>query len=211
MRFHITFIKERKLLGNGIDRILLTNIKTSIMKRNHLIRLVVAAFIIFSLPQSMRAQDDKAKEKLIADSKEAKADFMKTDPSMDHLFNSSYGYVIFPKIGKGAIIIGGSGGNGVVYEKGKTIGTAKMAQVSVGAQIGGQSYREIIFFETKEALDRFKDNKVEFTGQISAVAAKSGASKNAKYAEGVAVFTQDLSGLMAEAAVGGQKFTYKPL
>ena len=181
------------------------------MKRNHLIRLVLFAFIIFSLPRSMQAQDDKAKEKLISDSKEAKAEFLKTDPSMDKLFNSSYGYVIFPKIGKGAIIIGGSGGNGVVYEKGKTIGTGKMAQLSVGAQIGGESYREIIFFEDKEALNRFKENKVEFTGQISAVAAKSGASKNAKYADGVAVFTQDLSGLMAEAAVGGQKFTYKAL
>jgi lipid-binding SYLF domain-containing protein len=181
------------------------------MKRNNLIRLVLFAFMIFSLPQSMKAQDDKAKEKLIADSKETKADFMKTDPSMDKLFNSSYGYVIFPKIGKGAIIIGGSGGNGVVYEKSKTIGTAKMAQISVGAQIGGQSFSEIIFFEDKAALDRFKDNKVEFTGQISAVAAKSGASKNAKYANGVAVFTQDPSGLMAEAAVGGQKFTYKAL
>ena len=181
------------------------------MKRNNVIRLVISAFIIFLLPQSMKAQDDKAREKLISDSKEAKADFIKTDPSMDKLFNSSYGYVIFPKIGKGAIIIGGSGGNGVVYEKGKTIGTAKMAQLSVGAQIGGESYREIIFFENKEALDRFKENKVEFTGQISAVAAKSGASANAKYADGVAIFTQDLSGLMAEAAVGGQKFTYKTL
>ena len=211
MHFHITFIRERKLLGNGVARILLTNIKTSIMKRNNVIRLVIFAFIIFILPQSMKAQDDKAREKLISDSKEAKADFIKTDPSMDKLFNSSYGYVIFPKIGKGAIIIGGSGGNGVVYEKGKTIGTAKMAQLSVGAQIGGESYREIIFFENKEALDRFKENKVEFTGQISAVAAKSGASANAKYADGVAIFTQDLSGLMAEAAVGGQKFTYKTL
>jgi lipid-binding SYLF domain-containing protein len=181
------------------------------MKWNNLIRLVFFAFIIFLLPQSMKAQDDKAKEKLISDSKEAKADFLKTDPSMDKLFNNSYGYVIFPKIGKGAIIIGGSGGNGVVYEKGKTIGTTKMAQLSVGAQIGGESYREIIFFEDKEALERLKENKVEFTGQISAVAAKSGASKNAKYADGVAVFTQDLSGLMAEAAVGGQKFTYKAL
>jgi lipid-binding SYLF domain-containing protein len=181
------------------------------MKRSNRIRLVIFAFIIFFLPQHMRAQDDKAREKLISDSKEAKADFIKTDPSMAKLFNSSYGYVIFPKIGKGAIIIGGSGGNGVVYEKGKTIGTAKMAQLSVGAQIGGESYREIIFFEDKEALDRFKENKVEFTGQISAVAAKSGASANAKYADGVAVFTQDLSGLMAEAAVGGQKFTYKTL
>ena len=181
------------------------------MKMNNLIRLAFFAFIIFLMPHSLKAQDEKAKEKLVADSKEAKADFIKTDASMAKLFNDSYGYVIFPKIGKGAIIIGGSGGNGVVYEKGKTIGTAKMAQVSVGAQVGGESYREVIFFENKEALDRFRDNKVEFSGQVSAVAAKSGASLNAKYADGVAVFTQDLSGLMAEAAVGGQKFTYKTL
>ena len=86
-----------------------------------------------------------------------------------------------------------------------------MAQVTVGAQVGGASYREIIFFENNEALDRFKDNKYEFSGQVSAVALKSGASKNAKYADGVLVFTQDLTGLMAEATVGGQKFTYKPL
>ena len=181
------------------------------MKMNNLIRLAFFAFIIFLMPHSLKAQDEQAKEKLVADSKEAKADFIKTDASMTKLFNDSYGYVIFPKIGKGAIIIGGSGGNGVVYEKGKTIGTAKMAQVSVGAQVGGESYREVIFFENKEALDRFRDNKVEFSGQVSAVAAKSGASLNAKYADGVAIFTQDLSGLMAEAAVGGQKFTYKTL
>jgi lipid-binding SYLF domain-containing protein len=77
--------------------------------------------------------------------------------------------------------------------------------------VGVESYREVIFFENKEVLHRFKENKVEFTGQVSAVVAKSGASANAKYADGVAVFTQDLSGLMAEAAVGGQKFTYKTL
>jgi lipid-binding SYLF domain-containing protein len=181
------------------------------MKKQHVIRLVFFALAAFLLPHSMKAQDDKMKEKLISDSKEAKADFIKTDASMASLFNSSYGYVIFPKIGKGALIIGGSGGNGVVYEKGKTIGTAKTGGISVGAQVGGQSYREVIFFETKEALDRFKDNKVEFTSQVSAVAAKSGASLNAKYADGVVVFTRDLSGLMAEASVGGQKFEFKPL
>jgi len=173
------------------------------MKRNNVIRLALFVLTIFLLPHSMKAQDDKEKEKLISESKEAKTDLIKTDASMTKLFNDSYGYVMFPKIGKGAIIIGGSGGNGVVYEKGKTIGTAKMAQVTVGAQVGGESYREV--------LDRFKENKVEFTGQVSAVVAKSGASANAKYADGVAVFTQDLSGLMAEAAVGGQKFTYKTL
>ena len=181
------------------------------MRKNNFIRLVILALAFFLLPHSMNAQDEKEKEKLLSDSKDAKADFIKTDPSMSKLFTNSYGYVIFPKIGKGALIIGGSGGNGVVYEKGKTIGTAKIAQISVGAQVGGESYREVIFLENKEALDRFRSEKVEFTSQISAVAAKSGASANAKYADGVAVFTQDLSGLMAEASVAGQKFKYKAL
>jgi lipid-binding SYLF domain-containing protein len=81
----------------------------------------------------------------------------------------------------------------------------------VGAQIGAQAYREIIFFENQDALGRFKANKLEFSAEISAVAAKSGVSKNAKYTNGVVVFTDDLGGLMAEATVGGQKFTYKAL
>lgn len=181
------------------------------MKKQNLIRLAILALSIFILPSGTHAQTDKEKEKLMTESNTAKADFLKTDPTMTGLLSSSYGYVIFPKNGKGGLIIGGSGGNGVVYEKEKSIGTAKMAQVTVGAQVGGASYREIIFFENKEALDRFKANKFEFSGQISAVALKSGVSQNAKYADGVAVFTQDLTGLMAEATVGGQKFTYKPL
>jgi lipid-binding SYLF domain-containing protein len=161
------------------------------------------------LPRTIKAQDDK--ERIFNDSKSAKTAFIKTDESMNTLFNNSYGYAIFPNVGKGAAVIGGAGGNGGVYERGKRIGTAKMVQISAGAQVGGQAYREVIFFETKEALDRFKENKVEFSGQVSAVAAKAGASATAKYREGVAVFTQEIGGLMAEASLGGQKFTYKPL
>jgi lipid-binding SYLF domain-containing protein len=181
------------------------------MKKNNLIRLVFLVLAVFILPHSIKAQDEKEKQKILADSKDAKAALIKADPSMSNLFVTSYGYVIFPKVGKGGLVVGGSGGAGALYDRGKAIGTAKMAQVSVGAQIGAETYREVIFFENKDALDRFKDNKVEFSAQISAVAVKSGVSANAKYADGVSVFTQDLSGLMAEAAVGGQKFTYKPL
>ena len=130
---------------------------------------------------------------------------------MSKLFSTSYGYAVFPKINKAGLVVGGSGGQGAVYEQGKSIGTAKAAQVTVGAQIGAQAYREVIFFENKDVLDRFKENKVEFSAEISAVAVKSGVSKNAKYTNGVAIFTDDLGGLMAEASVGGQKFTYKPL
>ncbi len=181
------------------------------MKKNNMIRLVMFALAIFLVPHTMKAQDAKEKEELISESKDAKAEFLKVDPSMDKLFTSSYGYAIFPKIGKGALIIGGSGGNGTVYEKGKAIGTAKMAQVSIGAQIGGESFREVIFFENKEALDRFKGNKVEFSADITAIAVKAGNSRNAQFSNGVVVFTQSLGGLMAAAAVGGQKFTYKEL
>jgi lipid-binding SYLF domain-containing protein len=181
------------------------------MKRNNLIRLVFLALAAFILPHSIKAQDEKEKQKILADSKDAKAALVRADPSMSNLFATSYGYVIFPKVGKGGLIVGGSGGSGALYDRGKAIGTAKLAQVTVGAQVGAETYREVIFFENKDALDRFKDNKVEFSAQVSAVAVKSGASANAKYRDGVSVFTQDLSGLMAEAAIGGQKFTYKPL
>ena len=130
---------------------------------------------------------------------------------MKNLFDNSYGYVIFPNVGRGAIGVGGAAGNGIVYEKGNVIGTAKMKQVTVGFQFGGQAYREVIFFENKEALDRFKENKFEFAAQVSAVAATAGASADVKYKDGVMVFTQEKGGLMYEAAVGGQKFSFSAL
>jgi lipid-binding SYLF domain-containing protein len=178
------------------------------MKKSKLVKLALLAFVAYLLPYSTQAQDEKA-QKLLTESSTAKAEFIKTDPSMTHLFDSSYGYVIFPKIGKGGFIVGGAGGDGILYEKGKSIGEVKTGQVTVGAQIGGQSYREVIFFENQEALDRMKASKTEFSSQVSAVAVKSGVSQNAKYTDGVSVFTQDIGGLMAEATVGGQKFKYK--
>ena len=181
------------------------------MKKKNLIRLAILALTVFILPHSIRAQNDDEKKEVLSESMKAKDEFIKRDPSMSSLFTSSYGYVIFPKINKAGLVFGGSGGYGAVYEKGKSIGTAKAAQVTVGAQIGAQAYREVIFFENQDALGRFKANKLEFSAEISAVAAKSGVSKNAKYTDGVAVFTDDLGGLMAEASIGGQKFTYKPL
>ena len=155
------------------------------------------------------AQKEKKQEKIIADSKEAKAAFLNQDSDMKEFFDSSHGYVIFPNVGKGGIGIGGASGNGTAYENGKMIGMAKMTQVSIGFQLGGQAYREVVFFETAEAMDRFKNNKIEFSAQVSAVAASSGASADAKFHEGVLVFTMQKGGLMYEASVGGQKFKFK--
>ncbi len=176
------------------------------MKKNKIILLAIFAFTAFFLPRSIWAQSSRFRESM-----EAKVAFIKTDESMSNLFNNSYAYVIFPHLGKGAIVIGAGGGNGTVYENGKAIGTAKMVQVNVGAQVGGQAYREVIFFENRAALDRFKRNKLEFSGQVSATVVASGASANAKYRDGVEVFTEGIGGLMVEASIGGQKFTYRPL
>lgn len=179
--------------------------------KKYKIMSIAALLLLFTtaILSSVYAQDKT--KRVMQESKEAKTAFIKTDALMHHLFDNSYGYVIFPNIGKGAFIAGGAGGNGTVYKNGKAIGTAKMVQVTVGLQAGGQAYREVIFFENKEALDRFKTDKLEFSGQASAVAAKSGASANAKYNDGVVVFTQEKGGLMLEASIGGQKFNYKPL
>ena len=179
------------------------------MKKNFRIDLAAILFIFISIamPAFLWAQDSKEK-KIIEDSREAKADFIKTDGLMQSLFDNSYGYVIFPNVGKGAIGVGGAAGNGIAYEQGKEIGSTKLKQVSIGFQFGGQVYREVIFFENKEALDRFKEDKLEFSAQASAVAAKKGASANVKYSNGVMIFTQQKGGLMYEASIGGQKFNY---
>lgn len=166
--------------------------------------------VIASMMTPLQAQDAKD-QKIIDDAKEAKSAFTKADGLMTSLFNSAYGYAIFPNVGKGGIGIGGAAGNGVVYEGGQLIGMAKMTQLTIGFQWGGQAYREVILFESKEDLDRFKENNVEFSAQASAVAVTAGASANAKYSNGVMIFTQTKGGLMYEATVGGQKFKFREL
>jgi len=179
------------------------------MKKNT-VTLITRSLLFSSVlffANTANAQSSKDKE-LIQDCDSAKAEFIKTDALLSKVFAAATGYVIFPNVGKGAVGIGGASGNGIVYERGVMIGKAKMSQVSVGFQLGGQAYRELIFFENQESIDRFKKNKVEFSAQASAVAATAGASANAKYHEGVMIYTQQKGGLMYEASVGGQKFKF---
>lgn len=179
------------------------------MKKKNIFRLTAMAVFLMGLMISLPgfAQDEKELS-LIEDSKTAKAEFIKSDDLMKSLFDNAYAYVIFPNIGKGAIGIGGAAGNGIVFQGGAPIGSAKMKQVSIGFQFGGQTYREVIFFENEDALNRFKQDNFEFAAQASAVAVTKGASANVKYRDGVMVFTQEKKGLMYEASIGGQKFDY---
>jgi len=133
-----------------------------------------------------------------------------TDPGLQKFFDTAAGYAVFPKVGKGAVGIGGAFGRGILFQGGQPVGYCSLTQATVGAALGGQSYTEIVFLETPEAAERFKSGKLNFTAQVSAVALKSGASANAKYANNVLVFTMAESGLMAEASIGGQKFSFEP-
>ncbi len=136
--------------------------------------------------------------------------FKKEDPGITKFFSSSHGYAVFPTVAKGGAGLGGAHGKGLVYERGKRIGKASLTQFTIGIQLGGQSYSEIVFFENADAMAGFKESKFAIASQVSAVAAAEGAAAHAKYTLGVAVFTLAKSGLMCEASVGGQKFKFIP-
>lgn len=163
---------------------------------------------VLSLSFSVQAQSKKKISELKEDSKAAKAEFLEADWRMEDRFKEAHGYVIFPNVGKGGLGVGGAAGNGIVYQGGQEVGAAKLTQLSIGFQAGGQAYREIIFFQDKTAMDRFMGNNFEFSAQVSAVAVTAGASADADYEGGVMVFTMQKGGLMYEASVGGQKFKY---
>jgi lipid-binding SYLF domain-containing protein len=146
---------------------------------------------------------------------EAKADatvmrFKTTDPMMAKtFFASAKAYAVFPTVGKGGVGIGGAYGKGVLYEGGRAVGYCDLSQASIGFQLGGQAYSEVIFFQDELGLANFKSGSLEFAAQASAVAAAADASANADYDHGVAVFTLAGKGLMYEASIGGQKFSYQ--
>lgn len=170
--------------------------------------VVIPLLALLSLPAPAAADDRAA---AIKKAEDAVALFKKSDPSLAKFFETSEGWAVFPSVVKGAIGIGGAGGSGVLFEKGgKPLGSASLAQVTIGFALGGQEYAEIIFFENALALTNFKAGNFALAAQVSAVAAASGAAATAKYQQGVAVFTVAIGGLMYEASVGGQKFDFTP-
>jgi lipid-binding SYLF domain-containing protein len=137
--------------------------------------------------------------------------FKQKDPGMAKIFADAVGYVVFPTVGKGGIGLGGARGKGWVYEGGRLIGKSTLTQVSFGFQFGGQAYSEIVFFQTAQALENFKLGHLKFDAQASAVALTARASADLAYRNGVAIVTMAKGGLMYEASVGGQKFSFKPV
>ena len=132
------------------------------------------------------------------------------DPGLRDFVDRAHGYAIFPKVGKGAAVVGGASGRGVVFEKGQLVGYADLKQASIGAQAGAQTYSELIVFENDAALWKLKSGNLTFGAEASAVALQSGGAREYRYQGGVAIFILPRGGLMASAAVSGQKITYRP-
>ncbi len=170
-------------------------------------------------------------ESALADEYTDTIEIFKNAGQSGSFFANSYGYAVFPTIGKGGLGVGGAHGSGRVYEQGKHVGDTKMTQLTVGLQAGGQAFSQIIFFEDKRAFDEFTSGNFEFgaTAQATAITASAGgsagtggssagasggkkdATTTGQYNNGLVVFTVAKGGLMYEASIGGQKFSYKPL
>ena len=132
-------------------------------------------------------------------------------PNVRRFIDDAYGYAIFPKVTKGAFGVGGARGQGLVYEQGILIGNAILTQASIGFQLGGQTFQELILFQDEQAVDKFTRGNLEFSAGASAVAGTAGASSSINYENGVAVFVRTNAGLMYEASIGGQNFSYNPI
>lgn len=159
-------------------------------------------------------------------------DIFKFSPLVQEYFQQSYGYAVYPNVGKGAWVIGFAYGNGQVYRRGYVTGTSKLYHLSLGLQAGGQVFSQIIFFQDQRAYEEFTRGTFEFDAKAAAVAVTAGATAQsgsagvstsvssgpnqarqggARYVKGLAVFVQSKGGLLAQAALGGQRITFTPI
>lgn len=153
---------------------------------------------------------DTAKANLSDAAQTTLARFEREDPDLKALLDNSSGYVVFPSIDEAGAVTGGAYGNGQVYEHGTMTGFASMTQGDLGLEVGAQNYAELIVFNEHSALDKFKDGKLEFDANVSAVLVQAGAAKTASFREGVSVFAQPNGGAWIAASLVGQKFQYAP-
>ncbi|WP_136481758.1 lipid-binding SYLF domain-containing protein [Cognatitamlana onchidii] len=172
-------------------------------------KLLVSTFTLVFIAFTVSAQVGGWKPELKTDADEALATMIKRTPKLESFKNKAYAYAVFPRITKAGVGIGGAAGKGIVYKDHAAIGSSKLKQASIGLQLGGQQYSEVIFFENKDAFEHFTNGNLKFDGQASAVAITEGASVDVAYKSGVAVFTHTKGGLMYEASLGGQHFTYE--
>ena len=193
------------------------------MKKLIILLLAICFLAVASYTETFAGWDPAKAEQKRKAAEETITKFKEKDPSMERFFDNAWGYAVYPTVGTGALIVGGAHGTGLVYKnvtisalmhpyqaKGKIVGRSSLSQGTIGLQAGGQAYSEIIFFKDKAAFDSLKDGKLKLAAKASAIAVTAGASADAAYEGGVAVFTMGKGGLMLQAAIGGQEITFEP-
>jgi lipid-binding SYLF domain-containing protein len=173
--------------------------------------LLFMTFVLLTSTSSLWAFEPDTSDSLQLDVAKAINDLKDKDPGMSKFFDGAAGYAVYPNVGKGGIGIGGAHGKGLVIVDNKAIAETSLSQITIGLQLGGQVYAEFIFFKDETALGHFQRGNFELGAQASAVAVTLGASADADYDKGVAIFTNVGGGLMYEASVGGQKFKYEEM
>ena len=176
--------------------------------KKKMLNITVAAFSAAALFAVNAFGDD-----LAVRSQQTITSFQNANPNLQSFMASSAGYAVFPSVGKGGLVIGGARGTGLLYQNGAIVGRTTLTQGSIGAQIGGQTFSQIIVFESPTAVSNFKSGNFQMGADVNAVALSSSVSKSVPltYSRGLAVFTMQQSGLMVQAAVSGQKFSFEPL
>jgi lipid-binding SYLF domain-containing protein len=176
-----------------------------------IIRLsAIAALVLGTVACATAPKTEAGRRDLEASAAATLQNMRARDPGLQNLLNSAYGYVVFPEIGKGGVVVGAAYGRGVLYERGRPVGFVELNQGSIGAQLGGQTFAELIVFQNRFDVERLKTGDFSLGANASAVAITAGAAASADFSEGVAVFTLPRGGLMAELSVSGQQLNFQP-
>ena len=191
---------------NNIIKMKTQNVEEPIINRRNLHPLLAALLLASVIPASTMA----AGGNLRSDAETALRNLQSADSTLTNFFSNSAGYVVFPRMGKAGLDPSAEQGSGILYEKGKPMGKA-VTEFNLGPQVDDEAFYEIIFFETARALDTFKNGSFEVNTNVNVVAAVEGGAMNAKYHDGVLIFTTPRSGLMANVTIGNQKFRFEPL
>ena len=171
--------------------------------------VIVAAALISGCSTAPKNEGDATK--LSANADATLASYKAKDPSVQALLDKSVGYAVFPDIGKGGWVVGGSYGRGQVYEGGRMIGYADISEVSAGFQWGAQNFSELLIFMKQADFDKFKGGDFAVGANVSAVALTAGAAGTTDMTKGAIALVDVKGGMMAEAAIGGQHMRFKPL
>jgi lipid-binding SYLF domain-containing protein len=169
----------------------------------------IAAMLVGACATAPRTAEERAALAARADA--TVATMVSQDPTLRPVLDEAYGYAVFPEVASGGVVVGGAYGRGVVYERGQLVGFADVNQAGLGAKLGGQTFSQIIVFETPEAFRRLqREGEFRLGADASAVALQAGAARRAVFDQGVAVFVTPIGGLMVDLSVSGQWLNYQP-